>query len=403
MSEFKFSCPNCQQNIQATSEYSGHQINCPSCQTLLVVPPAPDAPGHPPAPSGPRLSMAASTPPGQPSPSATAAASFYTGKPVHKKKPKTGLIVGLSLGAVAIAAAIYFWPEMMKKVSHGNQEIAAAAQVDTNTPPPPPPELTTEEILEKVGETYKGLTDYAAKAQTICDIDMSAVVPGQKNLRMTANSTLQLGRTNNYRLEWDENAGGKEIKGAAWSSGKGNFVGYGPIPPSKVKNRQLAMAPAASAFILSSGIAELFFSDTNSVATMTKDFTKTNGSSPNGQPCYELTGEVTQEGIHSGLILWIDKSTFLIAQVEGILDGKTDEAALKKLPSSERGQATIISKLKGTITETYSNIQTNQNLLASAFETAYKPTGAPAAPRARRASSMAGQLTQPRRGNQQPQ
>jgi hypothetical protein len=310
---------------------------------------------------------------------------------MRKKKPKTGLIAGISVGAIAVVAAIYFWPTLMKKVSHGNQEIAAE-QIATNTPPPPPPELDTEEILQKVSDTYKGLTDYSAKAQTACDIDMSAI-PGQKPLRMTANSSLQLGRTNNYRLEWEENASGKEIKGAAWSSGKGNFVGYGPYAPGKVKTRQLALAPAESAFILSGGIAELFFSDTNSFAGLSKDFTKTNGPGLDTHGGYVLAGEVN----HLGVLLWVDKSTFLITQIEGVLGGKIDDAELKKLPSAERNQAKMLSMLKGTITESYSNIQTNQNLLASAFETAYKPDANPSARPSKRASSMAGQLTQPRR------
>jgi hypothetical protein len=404
MSEFKFSCPNCQQNIQATSEYSGHQINCPSCQTLLVVPAAPDAPAPAAAtaPHGPRLSKAATSAPVQPSESAVAAASFYSVKPMRKKKSKVGLIVGLSLGAVALAAAIYFWPELMKKVSHGNQTIAAADLAPTNVPPPPPPELTTEEILQKVADTYKGLNDYGAKAKTVGDLDMSAIVPGQKNVHLASTSSLQLGRTNFYRLEWEQNLTGTPVKGAAWNSGRGNFVGYGPYKPSKVKTRQEALMPAATtAFVLSSAIVEIFFSGTNSVADDAKDFTKTNSPELNLQNSYLLTGEAN----HQSILLWVNKDSFLVSQIEIILGGKIDEAELKKLPAAQRSAMTMLSKLKGTITETYDNIQTNHNLLASAFESAYQPTVDPAASmRSKRPSSMAGQLADPRsRRTQQPQ
>jgi len=283
----------------------------------------------------------------------------------------------------------------MKKVSHGNQELAAE-QAATNAPPPPP-ELTTEEILQKVGDTYKGLTDYAAKAQTTADIDMSALVPGKKPMSLNIMSTMQLGRTNFYRLEWEEKIDGKASKGAAWNSGKGNFVDSGAAQPSKVKTRELAFAPAASSFLLSGGIAELFFSDTNSAAEMAKDFTKTNGPTPTGKPCYMLAGEVN----HQGAFIWIDKSSFMIVQFEAILGGTLDEVELKKLPAAQRAQAVALSKLKGSITESYTSIQTNQNLMASAFETSFKPAGTPAAPRGKRASSMAGQLTQPRRNRGQ--
>jgi len=41
MSEFKFFCPQCGQHIQCGTGYSGTQINCPVCQQVIVVPPAP--------------------------------------------------------------------------------------------------------------------------------------------------------------------------------------------------------------------------------------------------------------------------------------------------------------------------------------------------------------------------
>ncbi len=43
MAEFKFSCPQCGQNIQCGVSYSGAQINCPTCQKPIVVPQPPRA------------------------------------------------------------------------------------------------------------------------------------------------------------------------------------------------------------------------------------------------------------------------------------------------------------------------------------------------------------------------
>jgi len=410
MSEFKFSCPNCQQNIKATSEYSGLQINCPSCQTPLVVPadpntPAPAAaPGSlvPEVPKGAgRLSMAKSTGAPEPASSASAAAMMYGRQVVSKKKSKTGLIVGISVGVCAVVAAIIFWPALMKKVKHDNQADAAAIAA-TNEPPPPPPPLTTEEILQNVADAYKGMTDYSAQAQTVANLDMSALVPGKTApVVFNTTSSLQLGRTNNYRLEWEQKASGTTIKGAAWSSGKGNFVGYGPIAPTKVKTRELALQPAAAALILSAGIAELFYSETNSLAAEAKSFTKTNGPSlNNGQDCYVLTGEQN----HMNFMVWVNKRNFLINQIELTLgEGKMDPAELKKLPAAERNQMIALSKIKGTVTETYDNIHTNQNLPAASFESVYQPPANPAAGQSQRAGTMAGQLANPRRGRSQPQ
>jgi hypothetical protein len=400
MSEFKFSCPNCQQNIQATSEYCGVQINCPSCQTPIVVPADPSAPTPPPQ-HGARLAQAASTP-HQPS-GAGVAAAFYSKQQLHKKESKTGKIVGWSVGACVVAAAIIFGPNLWKKYAPANMQVAAPApQVETNAePPPPPPELTTEEILQNVGDAYKGLTDYAAKAQTVCDLDMSALAPNRGRMNATTTSALQLGRTNYYRLEWEQSISGNTVKGAAWSSGKGNFVGYATIPPSKVKNRLAALAPSVSFFLMSSVISELFFSETNSLVTEAKRFTKTNGPSLSGQACYVLAGEAN----HLSLLIWVDKKSFLISQVEVIFGQTIDEAELKKIPSAQRSTVLAMSKLKGTVIETYDSIQTNKNLQASAFESSYQPTVNPAAaaPRPRRASSMAGQLADPAtRRRQQP-
>lgn len=50
MAEIKFSCPNCQQHIQADEGYAGVQINCPACQTGMLVPGNPAAPPPPPPP-----------------------------------------------------------------------------------------------------------------------------------------------------------------------------------------------------------------------------------------------------------------------------------------------------------------------------------------------------------------
>ena len=41
MSDFKFSCPHCEQHLQCNETMSGRQIVCPTCQHLIVIPPSP--------------------------------------------------------------------------------------------------------------------------------------------------------------------------------------------------------------------------------------------------------------------------------------------------------------------------------------------------------------------------
>ena len=42
----KFACTHCGQEIECDELWSGHEIQCPTCQGQLVVPPKPDAPPH---------------------------------------------------------------------------------------------------------------------------------------------------------------------------------------------------------------------------------------------------------------------------------------------------------------------------------------------------------------------
>jgi hypothetical protein len=372
MNEFKFSCPNCRQNIQATPEYSGAQINCPSCQTLLVVPPAPG--GVPPPPHANKLSMAAATPSHEAAP-----APPSKGPPVRKKKDHKNLIVGSVVAAGVIAAGIYFGPPLYAKYFHHEEAPApapaaeaAAAATSTNEPPAPPPELTTEDILQKVADTYAGLNSFAIKGQSVAAIDASALNPAAAGVqRSTATVTLQLGRTNFYRMEWERTVAGKVVKGAAWDSGKGDFVGFGQNAPGKVKNRQAALDTASgSSAALCTLIAEMFFGDTNNLTTRAEAFARTNGPAINGQSCYILNGELNAHNV----VLWVNKTSFLIPQIEFDFGGKLDMLILKKLPTPEREKLTRMSKLKGNVVETYQNMETNLNLTASAFETTYIPS-----------------------------
>jgi DNA-directed RNA polymerase subunit RPC12/RpoP len=41
MSEFKFECPHCGQHLACDTQFSGRQIQCPSCHHLIHIPPAP--------------------------------------------------------------------------------------------------------------------------------------------------------------------------------------------------------------------------------------------------------------------------------------------------------------------------------------------------------------------------
>jgi hypothetical protein len=366
MSEFKFSCPNCQQVIQATPEYSGSQIPCPACQTPLVVP---DAPGAP-APHA-KLSMAATTT------SHSADAPFVPQRaPVRKKKNRTALYVWLGVGTCAVVAGICFGPTLYDKYNHHEEAVAAQEAATNAPPPPPPPVLTTEEILEKVSETYQGLTSFVAEGESVGAIDVSQINPRMQSIQNFKTAfSLELGRPGYFRMEWSQGSGGA-VRGAAWSAGKGDFVGYGPYPATKQKDRQTAFATAtAASATFCADVVQIFFGDTNSVALETNNFAKTNGPALNGQDCYVLAGEFKAHDI----ILWVNKNTFLIPQLQFVFGGALEEDDLKGLPPAQKSQLMTWSKLKGTITETYEKITTNKALLAANFASPYMPAFAQAA------------------------
>jgi len=365
MNEFKFSCPHCQQNIEATPEYAGVQINCPRCQGVIVVPKTPTAA----VPRAGKLMKAPST-----VHYAATTPVMATAMARKAKKPRLGLYVGLGVGAVVAVAAILFVPKLLDKYHEHQAAIAAAKEAAANPPPKPPPDLAADEILKKVGATYKKLTSYSAQGVSVGTIDSSQINPAAKGPQtVTTKLSLRLGRPDYYRMEWDREVGTQHIKGAVWAADKGDFVHPLTIT-TKVKDRETALnTAAASSGTLGVFIATLFFDETNSPLVALKDYAKTNNETLNGQKCYVLTGQIASKKV----LFWVHKSDFLIAQAELILGGKVDEATLAGLTLAQKAQIERASKLKGNVIETYQDIVTTGVLNPSDFESAFPPNATP--------------------------
>jgi hypothetical protein len=126
MAEIKFSCPQCGQHISGNEQWSGHQIQCPTCATTLTVPgdlppPAAAAPvpkslvPQPPVSHGPKLSagatqVARSTAPG-PAPLRQLAA-----RPPRSKSPLLKYVV-YAIVLVALGGAGYLYvPSLLSKI-----------------------------------------------------------------------------------------------------------------------------------------------------------------------------------------------------------------------------------------------------------------------------------------------
>jgi len=154
MADFKFSCPHCGIGIECDELWCGHQIQCPSCQKELDVPPKPASPPHArfasAAPGQSRLSIGQSR-----------AERSATSRPVA---PQAALLeqqlaaakagrksvapkwIAIGAGVVVLGVAGYFAYEPVTKWWAKRAEAAKQASAPppvTNAapaePPPPPP------------------------------------------------------------------------------------------------------------------------------------------------------------------------------------------------------------------------------------------------------------------------
>jgi DNA-directed RNA polymerase subunit RPC12/RpoP len=133
MAEFKFPCPACYQSIICDELWSGQQIQCPSCNSELIVPQKPASTGSPlvpEVPAGPgKLSI------GKPQAGVTGAAhpaqkfipSLGTTKVVAKKK--TGLMNVVKIGAAVILLGVagylgYGWWSKRQETSGTPPQVA---------------------------------------------------------------------------------------------------------------------------------------------------------------------------------------------------------------------------------------------------------------------------------------
>lgn len=107
MAEFTFSCPSCGNGIVCDSQWSGHQIDCPSCQAAILVPAASAPPAPAPAPASNAVAAAA-------------ARSRLAARNQGGKK-SAGKIVTLCLLALAAGGGFVY---MMKRAAAVDNNIA---------------------------------------------------------------------------------------------------------------------------------------------------------------------------------------------------------------------------------------------------------------------------------------
>jgi hypothetical protein len=414
MSDFKFACPGCGQRMGANDDYVGQQINCPACHALIVVPPNPAAPpapvkssiaiatppGMPPPPAPPavaRLSVSALSAPQDHAPAATASQDLQSLRAyqahAHKtKKSYSGLTTAV-VAVLLIGASAFLnrdWLTNKWHSIHGPSAAEIAANNKPPPPPPPPPELTAPEIMQKVAEVYKALPTFSSTGKIIAVMDMSAVSPAYAALgpqTISSDLSLKMSKPASFRVDSSLSVGASNMTMTAWSTGNGDFL--------QVNNRRTKAQSRAALFSsLNNGvnvgvgeIVRLFMNDaTEGLAKPGLEWARNNDEKLGSQPCYVLAATVNLQNV----LVWVDRASFLIPQTQVVLDGKplqgdADDtkikAALKEMNNGKEptlaqiAEVKKMSKISGSLTETYTGIQTNAPIAAADFQPAAPVAG----------------------------
>ena len=365
MSDFIFPCSQCGQHIQYDDGYVGCQINCPTCQASIIVPPTANGPAV-----------------------------------AGKSGAGTWRTVLISLAVLVACAGLagggwYLYAKHQAKL--GNP----AAQVSK---PSASAAAGAKDILTKVQQAYSSLKSLSVEGTSVMIMDMSRVTaadlnPGQrqqasrqakipKAMTNRTEVSIKLAQPDLYRIEGAMKmaVGSMNMTNttAVWSTGKTNYVlmmfsGFKNF--STVPDRRTAIMRNGQAGGLAMAIPQLFFGEADDMLRLIKDWGRTEDATVNGQDCCTLTGKL----VGQKLKIWVSKANSLVLQSQitlggavsdadidtaiGIFgtDGKKTPAQLEQEKTMARQQAAIMTKIRGVVTETYDSVETNPAFAAADF------------------------------------
>jgi outer membrane lipoprotein-sorting protein len=403
MAEFKFSCPQCGQHIQYDVGYSGAQINCPTCNQLIVVPQAPRPAAAPPSLSIPARQSA-------PAPAAFRRSGAPVAQPPVQAKSRTLRNILIIASAVVVLAALgcggwYFYTKHKAKVA---EEIAAKGNPSAQVAAPSADSaMQALGILSKVHSAYTNLTSVRADGTFTMSLNVSNITmadfnpkmpPDSKNARrhppgmprmITDTSEVSIKRaqpafyyiTAESVAKIDRMAVSNTF--AVWKSDKGQFMfsdNHQQMQPPTYQ--QLADNTLTNAAADQFKKMQQLFDDPANLAKIIKDLGQTDDESVDGQDCYTLTAKVIGQKVK----VWVDKTTYLIPQWQITLGGAISDAdiddafslyesaftnmppaALDMIKAQVKTFAPVMKKIRGTITSTSKNVEINPTLTADDF------------------------------------
>jgi hypothetical protein len=298
------------------------------------------------------------------------------------QKSYSGLITGIA-AVLLIGVSAFLNRGFLVAKWHAFHGPTAAEIEATNKPPPPPPpppELTATEIMEKVVQVYKDITNFSSTGKLTSSISIATTNAGAtapKPVSYTADLTLKMSKALGFRIDASVAVGTTNAVTTAWSFGNADY-----IQGNNRRGRLLSHADLFRRFSqnVNVGVGEIvrLFTDdeTEGLAKAGVQWTREKDARISNQSYYVLSGTVKLQKV----FLWIDKKTFLIAQTQVRMDGKTglaamDDAQIKEeLKAMNNGKDPVpaqvtdakrLAKLVGTVTDTYGDIQTNLALTAA--------------------------------------
>jgi hypothetical protein len=136
MADLTFTCPLCQQSIACDELWSGHEIQCPTCQGTLTVPsqtPAAHNPLVPKPPNSPAPRLSLGRQAQQPAPQGNRNIPIRNlAPPPPQKKSPVPMIIGIVAGVVVLGVATYFGYQFVQSGSEAKAKEAAKSA--TNAP-----------------------------------------------------------------------------------------------------------------------------------------------------------------------------------------------------------------------------------------------------------------------------
>jgi len=309
--------------------------------------------------------------------------------------------------AIIVFAALgtggwYFYSKHAAKVAAAKGNPAAQVSAPTAIQ-----SAGAMDILLKVQQAMTNMTSCSANGTLTVFLDLSKITTADVNPKMSPNAqnanrhprgmpmmitnitelSFKMARPSSYLFSADMRTKidrqGMTNTMAYWSAGKSNFM-FMDMHQRAVPPTYMQLPENDEAFETNSAKMQQFFGDSGLMGKLVKDLGQTADESVNGLDCYTLTAKVLGQKVE----IWVNKSDYTIQQWQITLGGPMSDAdiddafaafasntnmtqmQLAQMDSAKaqfKQMAPIITKVRGVITFTSSEMQLNQTYAADDF------------------------------------